>query len=407
LPRLRDSDQIGDMSGLKTKALLASLFITLVTLSLHGEPARWVFEGVVVTVDPALAPELKSGWVLSGSFLLDPLEMEESRPLSESRDGRLEGGVSEAELTLDLYYQIRFEAFQVPGMVGFDYRDNDPEADHRDLLRWFIPLSGEMQSGEWRSTWLEVWLFDPAGKMLKALPPPVPPAGFAWDSSWFRLTFVNESAETAFLEGSFEIFAPLDAVEAMNPQEDLSAIIEDLGNRLIDRDQTISSLSTELAQANERISGLRQMVDLLVEERERLEEETAALGEKAALADPEVVDRLAALEAEKALLETELVRASAESDFLRSDMRSTETQRQQLAIEVEDLRLLLTQAERELESLRKVAARRTLPPGPPEASRQVEERSVSPRTPEGSDAKRSGFFTPANTERRIRPPKFR
>lgn len=329
--------------------------------SLLAEPARWVFEGVAVTVDPVLAPELKSGWVVSGSFLLDPLEMEEAVMPSGARDGRLTGGMTEGELTLDLYHQVRFEAGQVPGLAGFDYRDNDPEAENRDLLRWFLPLSGEVESGKWSSTWLEVWLFDPEGEMLRAMPPPVPPGGFSWDSSWFRLTFVNSEMEEAFIEGRFVVFAPLDSIDRDYAGEDLSAIIEDLGNRLIKRDRTIADLSLELAKARDRITGLRQMVDLLVEERQRLEEETATLSEKAALADPEIVERLAGLEAEKALLASELENSAMERETIREQLLSVEGQRQKLALEVEELRLSLRHKNRELDSIR------TISTGPPSA----------------------------------------
>jgi hypothetical protein len=139
-----------------------------------GEPARWIYEGLITQADPALAPDLQSGWVLAGSFLFDPLELEEAIPMSEVRSGRLEGGVSEGELTVDLYYQIRFEATQATDYAGFDYHENDRDHDGRDLIGWFLPMSGKLKESGWRSTWLQVWLSDPEGKMLRSAPPAVP-----------------------------------------------------------------------------------------------------------------------------------------------------------------------------------------------------------------------------------------
>jgi hypothetical protein len=96
----------------------------------------WIFEGLITESDPILAPELQSGWVLAGSFLLSQVDMEEEPLAEDNPGGRLTGGISKAEISVDLYHQLHFEAAQIQGPAGFDYQNNDPERDGRDLLGW-------------------------------------------------------------------------------------------------------------------------------------------------------------------------------------------------------------------------------------------------------------------------------
>jgi regulator of replication initiation timing len=330
-----------DMKNGLQRVLLLAGACALSLSPLGGEPVRWIYEGLVTKADPVLAPDLQSGWVLAGSFLFDPLELEEAIPMSEVRSGRLEGGVSEAELTVDLYYQIRFEARQATDYAGFDYQENDPDHDGRDLIGWFLPMSGNLKETGWRSTWLQVWLSDPEGRMLRAAPPAVPPNGFQWQSAWFRLSFVNEAGEEAFAEGRMEFFSPESEVERGDPEAELSSIIADLGNRLVERDKLIEGLRADLATLQDRVSGLRSMVDLLVEERTHLQAETARLEEQLKLVDPEAQEALAEMTAEKALVEQQLAEKVEENASLEDRIWESETRRRELMDRIAELELAI------------------------------------------------------------------
>lgn len=311
----------------------------------QGEPSLWVFEGQITRVDPDLAPDLVSGWVLAGSFLLDPLEMEEMRPQSNLRTGRLEGGISRAELTIDLYHQIRFEATQVPGLVGFDYHDNDPDQDGRDLLGWFFPVRGRLGERDWHSAWLQVWLADPEGRMLLSVPPKIPPHGYSWETGWFRLTFLDTTGREAHAEGRLSAFLPADSRVETDREAELSAIIADLGSRLVEREQVISGLREELAGLQDRLGGLRRMVDLLVEERSHLQGENARLEERIKLINPQTEEELAALTADRALLEAQLVDLEEKNRALAGSLGESESRRRELMDRLAELELAPLPAE--------------------------------------------------------------
>jgi uncharacterized coiled-coil protein SlyX len=330
-----------DMIKHLQRLLILNLTGCLFAVPVQGEPARWVFEGLITQASPGLAPDLQSGWVLSGSFLFDPLELEEAIPMNEVRSGRLEGGISEGELTADLYYQIHFEARQATDYAGFDYQENDPDHDGRDLIGWFFPMAGRLKESGWRSTWLQVWLSDSEGKMLPTAPPAIPPAGFQWEAAWFRLSFVKETGEEAIAEGRMEIFSPESAVERGDPESELSAIISDLGNRLVERDSTIAELRAELAGLRDRLTGLRSMVDLLVEERTHLQSEVGRLEEQLDLVDPEVEEQLTEMTAEKALLEQQITEMNEKNAALGARLGESEARRRELMDRIADLELAI------------------------------------------------------------------
>jgi regulator of replication initiation timing len=328
------------MNGLQRVLLLIGAGAILLN-PLSGEPANWVYEGLITQADPALAPHLQSGWVLAGSFLFDPLELEEAIPMNEVRSGRLEGGISEGELTVDLYYQVHFEARQTTGYAGFDYHENDPDNDGRDVIGWFLPMSGKLKESDWQSTWLQVWLSDPEGNMLRAAPPAVPPAGFQWESAWFRLTFVDQAGEQAFAEGRMEVFSPESEVERLDPEAELSSIIADLGNRLVERDAVIEELRSDLATLQNRVTGLRSMVDLMVEERTHLQSETARLEEQLEQVDPQAQEALAGMTAEKALVEQKLSDMEAQNTTLEQRLGESEARRRELMDRIAELEVAI------------------------------------------------------------------
>jgi hypothetical protein len=302
---------ISRMAGVVRR--LSAVWIGLLALpgfSVAGEPETdWVFEGLLNEVDPLLAPDLVSGWVLSGSFRLNPLELEEEPAGDSIRTGRLTGGLHGAELTVDLYRQVRFAAQQRSGLAGVDYVNNDPEHEGRDLLGWFIPVDGELGTGEWRLQWLQAWLVDPAGKMLPTAPPAFPPGGFTWRDGWFQLVFRNSAGETARAGGVLEVFSPEVEPAAGSADTAWEAVVAGLSNRLLERDREVAELAAELNEARARLEGLRRMVDLLVDERSHLEADSKRLREALEATDPQLArEQMTELEVRNALLEEDLAR---------------------------------------------------------------------------------------------------
>lgn len=308
---------------------------------LLAEPATWAYEGLITRADPSLAPDLKSGWVLSGSFILDPLEMEEEPPLESGSADRLVGGISSGELTVDLYHQIHFEALQVPGLAGFDTLNDDPGNDGRDLLSWFFPMRGKLKESEWSLRWLQVWLADPGGRMVRVSSPPVPPDGFSWEQGWFRMTFTSVDGEVAYAEGNLEAFAPAAALDDEGREGQWANVVAGLGRELRERDKAIVSLRGELAAARARLEGLRRMVDLMIEERSYLEEENARLQDQARLASPETEQRLAEITSEKALLEQELEDLGQRNQALAESLGESEFKRRGLLDRISELEAAL------------------------------------------------------------------
>ncbi len=337
---------------------LTQSILTLLTLCVWGGTVfgqgseRWVFEGLITETDTALTQELQSGWILSGSFLLNTIQMQEQISEGDERSGRFVGGISEGELTVDQYYNVLFEATQESGLAGFDFQNNNLEEDGRDLLGWFFPLKGKLADTEWISAWLQIWLMDPDGNMINHLPVKISPYGMDWKSGWFRLTFKNESGESAHVDGRIENFSPESSV---NEEENTQwySVATDLSRQLFERDLTINLLEKELSDVQERMDGLRRMVDLLVEERSNLEEENEILREQAENADPAVIDKLASLTTDKFLLENQLEDLSGENESLQGKLNQSERDRVELLRKLQELESKLQKEEpEEIEQVR-------------------------------------------------------
>jgi len=321
----------------RVRQILATIAMSVMGTCLGAQTGeRWIFEGLITESDPSLAPQLQSGWVLAGSFLMNTLEMEEQFVDEETRSGRITGGITEAEMTVDLYYQVLFQAAQQPGLIGFDFQDNNPEENGRDLFGWFFPLKGKLADTEWVSTWLQIWLMDPDGKMIRYSPVKISPYGIKWKSGWFRLTFANEKGETAHADGRIELFSPESNVDEMD-RSPWQAAAADLSRQLMERDSTISLLQSELTEAKSRLDGLRRMVDLLVEERANLQEDNELLKKRAEAADPKILEKLAEITAEKSLLESRINDLSGENDLLQLRLGKSEQERHQLLQNIENL----------------------------------------------------------------------
>lgn len=316
-------------------------------------PELWLYEGLITNLDEELVPDLKSGWVLSGSFMLDPDALEPEPEFIEGHSRRLSGGVTETELTIDLYYQVHFEAMQVPGMAGLDYANDDPAEDGRDLLCWYFPMRGKLKETEWSLRWLQVWLADPEGRMISSVPPDVPARGFEWKTGWFRMTFQNEAGDAASVDGMVEIFCPESALGKQ--PDDWPSIVADLGSRLHERDRTIDGLTTELYEVRSRLDGLSRMVDLLVEERDHLLDETRRLEEIARLVDPDVVEEIATLQADKALLEAGMQEQEEARRRLEESLSEAESERLHLRAQV----MALEEAVAIADAAREAAERKT------------------------------------------------
>jgi uncharacterized coiled-coil protein SlyX len=322
----------------RTFKRIISTILLLACAGLQAEEGdRWIFEGLITEVNPRLAPELQGGWVLAGSFLLAQVEMEEEPLAPEVPGGRLSGGISQAEISVDLYHQLHFEAAQIPGLAGFDYQNDDPERDGRDLLGWFFPVGGQLKESQWSSRWLQVWLVDPEGKMIRDVPPRISPYGIKFKTAWFRLTFANDAGESVFADGRMDVFLPESQVDELDEATHWRGVAVELGNQLMEKDSVISGLRKDLASAQARLSGLRNMVDLLVQEREHLQTENRLLAEEAAKADPEVDAKLTDLTLEKSFLEQAIDELSDQNQTLSESLAASEVERRHLLNKLEDL----------------------------------------------------------------------
>ena len=389
----------------------------------------WIFEGLITEADPALAPDLQSGWVLAGSFTYTPIEMTGQAVEAEVGAGRLAGGVTDTELTIDLYYQVHFSAEQVTGLAGCDYQDNDPEKDGRDLLGWFFPVHGQLKDTAWNSTWLQVWLADSSGKMIRRVPPTIPPLGLEWERGWFRLTLQNEEGQKVYVDGRMEYFGPEGGADG-DPAGEWKQVADNLGKILIERDATISRMQVELEESRQRVAGLRQMVDLLVQERTHLQEENALLQEQAKASDPEVEAAMTELTIQQTLLEAQIEELSTRNSSLAESLAESEKERRQLMLQIqeqESLRKAETLAHQEPPARdvpvyiegkpagtasiieKPVPVKISEPPAmtPPEINRQVPRPQAKPvvrtQTPEAEGNEAGSDSSP----RRHRPRKFR
>lgn len=316
LPAGRLFCQAGMMASVFKRLLLMACGAMLPGLvAAESGSLAWVFEGRLSTVDPALVPDLQAGWILSGSFLLEPGDWQAAEGQPDGSSGRFEGGLQEGELTIDLYHQAHFEARQVPGLAGLDYQVGSPDSGQRDLLGWFIPIRGTLKETGWGARWLQVWLAHEAGGMLEATPPSIPRDGLAWQTGWFRLTFANAASETAVVDGTLTVFSPLGSAGSREP--DWEAVVGQLGEELLERDRQIEDLQQQLGQALARLESLRGMVDLLMEERSLLQADADRLRQQAERASPAAEAAVAGLTVDNALLQEEvarLTRANSELD---------------------------------------------------------------------------------------------
>jgi hypothetical protein len=269
-------------------------FMWLYCVRLTGEGSLWVFEGRLEHVDAALVPDLKSGWVLSGSFFIDPAQMEPDVDAAAMGKPRLAGGIENAEMTVDLYYQVRFAATQGDGLAGYDWLAATNEAAAQVV--YFLPFTGQLEQTDWSIRWVQVSL---RGDWQVA---PLPEDSWLdWKSGFFRLIFSDSAGQTAEGWGSVTLFGPAGEAE-LNETEGWRAALADLGRLLGERDTAIASLESALGEAREKMAVLQRMLDMMSQQRLEVEAENRRLLDR--LEAIPAVERLreASFEAERALL---------------------------------------------------------------------------------------------------------
>jgi hypothetical protein len=294
-----------------------------------AEQSEWIFEGRLDHVDPILSPAIKSGWVLSGSFLYDAEAMELDQDAATTGLSRHTGGITDGELTLDLYYQMRFSARQRNGPAGLDYlhQQNDPEAS----LIVFIPQEGSLEKTEWSLQWLQISLSGDWSHVPGELSDPL-----EWQSGWFRLIFSNGNGQKAYAVGTMTLFG-LAGLAELQEQGAWEAAVGDLGRILEERDAKILRLETDLSDIRGKVSALQGMLDLMADRRLELETENQLL-EKALMEQTSSREKETAFLVEKALLEDSLNTARAKNNELSEQLNAMTQVAAELQIELDALK---------------------------------------------------------------------
>lgn len=306
---------------------------------------EWFVEGLVETVDEELRSLVEAGWRMEGSFGLRLLEM---APVGESGggSGRLAGGIEAGAFVLEEYYEAQWRGRQRAGLAEVSYEEGGGFGESAgDLMSWSIPVSGELGDGAWEATWLQVWLWDEDGELLWQRPPVISPYGLAWESGWFRLRLLGQAGEEADVEGQLRVFDPLAGGEIPPEEDRLRAKVGDLAELLRSRDRTVESMGAELEKLREQLAGAGRMVDRLAVEREQMESAAERLEEQLMATEPAGRQKLAALEAEKALLEEAVVRERREREEAEAALERAHGRIQRQLLELEALEARLADGE--------------------------------------------------------------
>lgn len=313
------------------------LFLALFPLPLPAQneadtlPPRHVFEGVVEFSDPALAPQVRSGEVFSGSFFLDPYGIAEPQPVPGRPEERYEGVLASLEFTFDVNFIIRYEGGAREGPNWALVLNNDPDHDGRDFIGLLFAITGQPAGRqEWTPSWLELWFFDPSGDMLRDQR--LPRENFSFQRGWFRMTFTHPEHDLdAIAEGTIDMFGletePPNLAQEVNLLEEA---VRTLDGQLKKQAVEIERLNAELEAAGERVKRLTQTIDTLIGERAVLQEELSNVQKQAARADPGIVSKMAELQAEKAMIELEREQLKGKNTELAEALARSELERQQI-----------------------------------------------------------------------------
>lgn len=302
--------------------------LALLAVQAFGGSQPWLFEGRLDHVDPVLVPSLKSGWVLSGSYAFDTDLMRLDADRAALGEERYSGGVDSGELTIDLYYQLKFWAEQSAGQAGYDFVPR--EENRRASVIWFIPFEGEVMDTDWSLKWLQLSV---SGNWETCLPDDLS-VGLDWDSGAFRLVFSNSKGEQAYALGSITLLGLSGAAE-LKDGEAWKAALSDLGNLLNERDATIELLRNELDAARSRVGALQGMLDLMADRRMELEAENQRLSDELLSQPEQYRDWVAERRAEQALLEQALLDEQAKTTQLAAELNAMTQLAAELSLEVE------------------------------------------------------------------------
>lgn len=310
---------------------------------LGGIPAMaevpYVFEGRMERVDAELVNDLRSGWVLAGSFLESPAA--EDRTVEGSQEnGRLSGGISGIELTVDHYRILRFEAFGGNFSSGIAYQNEAGNGRGQDFVGLDLALDGTaIGDGDrpYRASWLQIWLYDNRGRMLEGMPTSLERVSRQWEYGWFRLLFSREGeSDFVFAEGSLTVFREWDE-EATSEPVDWEGLVHKMAGELLERDATIAEQAETMSRLRSRITGLTHMVDRLLEEREWLEEELKRVQAIARPEESSLIEDVASLQAATVLQAEEIENLNKQRDKLEERLGASEAMRREAVRELESL----------------------------------------------------------------------
>lgn len=338
------------------KQILKFLVPLLVVPAAVAESVKWVFEGQIWEIDTELESFFGADAVFSGSF---ELSLFEPYLADDPAGGQyFEGGVEEAEITLDRNHRALLKGIQGDGWPIVDLR----VGSEADSVVFIIPLVAASADTDPGLVWLEMGLHGQLGSLFEN-PSEWPDweSEFAWDWGWFRLSFDSgQTGQRRVLEGGLDVFAmSVGELSAEARLELMSEVVSELALDLDERDSLIVDLRGQLAAAEERIAGLNRTLDRVWSEQDRLRAERDRLLEVSPVGDEELwIQRLAEKEAQLALLDEAHQHLQVDYERLQYAFEDADSERRRLRGEVEGLRDALEQER----TLRRAAiSNRTIP----------------------------------------------
>ncbi|MCD8481977.1 MAG: hypothetical protein LR015_04440 [Verrucomicrobia bacterium] len=297
----------------KHRGVLSMLWLCGCIASASEE--TFVFEGMVETAAAELAPEIRNGLVLAGAFSV--LSEAQSVLDAESTDfsRRYSGMISRVSFSLDVDFRIVMEAEKRSDEAWLEVRPGNRDSGTDDVVSLMFPIvSIEFAANEWQPLWLELFFYGRAGTMLRDNS--LPNLDLAMDSGWFRIAFTNEQQERwLFAEGPLTAYGP--EGEPLTLEEQVlmwQSAVDQLHLRLADMEQERDQLRADLRAARDRIAGLHQMVDTLMQEKQFMQREVEELRSNQLLDDHAIAEERAQWQVEQAML------TSANEQLRRTNM---------------------------------------------------------------------------------------
>lgn len=286
------------------KRLISALSAVLCLATVGVKAGVFVFEGLVETADPALAPTVRNGLVLAGQFSMDTDAVPEV-VAGEGLARRFSGNLGDASFTLDIDFRVVLEAFPRVGTSWVEVRPGDRQTPQDDVVALLLPVAGVPSANTgWQPLWLELWFYARPGTMLRDNS--MPNLDLSMDSAWFRIAFGHSELEQwLYAEGPITAYGPegalLSAEEAL---EFWQSAVDQLHVRLDQVERERDGLRQELQASRDRIRALHQTVDTLIVEKQFLQREVSELREHQRIDDQTLEEERARWEVEQALLAT-------------------------------------------------------------------------------------------------------